>query len=71
MAERKGTPSGKRVRLRPLQFEGLCLRPGGAIADAKAAADAARRILRAEKLDWQVRTLGTRATSVPVGRCSK
>ena len=64
MAERKGSPSGKRVRLRPLQFEGLSVRPGGAIPDAKAAASAARRILHAEKLDWQVRTLGTRATSV-------
>ena len=64
MAERRKSASGKRARLRPLQFEGLAVRPGGAIADASEAADAARRILRAEKLDWQVRTLGTRATSV-------
>ena len=64
MAARRGSTSRKKALLHPLQFEGVSLRPGGALADSKAAVAAARRILRAEKLDWQVQSLGTRATSV-------
>ncbi len=64
MTRRRGVPSRKRIRLRPLQFEGLSVRPGGVLDDAREAVAAAHRILRAEKLDWQVRILGARATSV-------
>lgn len=64
MARRRGAPSRKQVRLHRLQFEGLSVRPGGAIANAKEAGAAARRILRDENLDWEIRTLGSRATAV-------
>ncbi len=47
-------PRRKAVRLRNGQFEGLDLAPGGTFDDVKSLLAAARRIARAEGLDWRV-----------------
>ena len=53
----------KTVRLRNGQFEGLDLSPGGTFDDVKSLVAAARRIARAEGLDWRVVPYGAASAS--------
>ncbi|MEP6996491.1 MAG: S8 family serine peptidase [Betaproteobacteria bacterium] len=66
MPRRNATARRKPERLRNLQFEGISIRPGDPVADARQAVAAVRKILKAEHLPWQVRPYGKRAKSVLV-----
>ena len=66
MPRRSATARRKPERLRNLQFEGISIRPGGSVADAREAAVAVRRILKAEHLAWRIQPYGKRAKSVLV-----
>lgn len=64
MPKRNDGARRKAQKLSHLQFEGISIRPVGPVADARQAAAAARRILKAENLAWRVLPYGRRARSV-------
>jgi thermitase len=64
MPKRKNAAQRKPERLRHLQFEGISIRPGEPVVDARQAVAAVRRILKAEHLHWRVRSYGKRARNV-------
>jgi thermitase len=66
MPKRKATVQRKPERLRNLQFEGISIRPGEPVADARQAVAAVRKILKAEHLAWRIQRYGKRARSVLV-----
>lgn len=66
MPKRNATARRKPERLSQLQFEGISIRPGEPVADARQAVAAVRRILKAERLAWRVKPYGKRARSVLV-----
>lgn len=66
MPRRKATARRKPQRLHHLQFEGISIRPGDPVADARASIAAVRRILKAEHLAWRIRPYGKRAKGVLV-----
>jgi len=66
MPKRKATAQRKPERLRHLQFEGISIRPGEPVADARQAVAAVRKILKAEHLAWRIQRYGKRARSVLV-----
>lgn len=66
MPKRNATARRKPERLSQLQFEGISIRPGDPVADARQAVAAVRKILKAEQLAWRVKPYGKRARSVLV-----
>jgi thermitase len=66
MPKRNATAQRKPERLRHLQFEGISIRPGEPVADARQAVAAVRKILKAEHLAWRIQRYGKRARSVLV-----
>ena len=64
MPKRNATARRKPERLSQLQFEGISIRPGDPVADARQAVAAVRKVLKAERLAWRVKPYGKRARSV-------